>query len=176
MSNDWRDDGVKIIPSDKLDTQHAANSGHDARGGDHPRARRSEQAMGRNAWRFTPTPRPGRTITANSKASFISSAAGRACAGASSLEFVAEAGPGDFIFVPPFVPHQEINAVPIKPLICVVVRSGQEPVVVNLEIARKEAAGPKWLGSIRFIVSLDRNEPHSSHALPDEISDQRFDR
>src|SRR3984957_13191190 len=26
------------------------------------------------------------------------------------LEFVAEAGPGDFIFVPPFVPHQEINA------------------------------------------------------------------
>ena len=26
------------------------------------------------------------------------------------LEFVAEAGPGDFIYVPPFVPHQEINA------------------------------------------------------------------
>ncbi len=26
------------------------------------------------------------------------------------LEFVAEAGPGDFIFVPPWVPHQEINA------------------------------------------------------------------
>ncbi len=28
------------------------------------------------------------------------------------LEFVAEAGPGDFIYVPPFVPHQEINASP----------------------------------------------------------------
>ena len=28
------------------------------------------------------------------------------------LEFTAEAGPGDFIFVPPFVPHQEINAIP----------------------------------------------------------------
>ena len=26
------------------------------------------------------------------------------------LEFVAEAEPGDFIFVPPYVPHQEINA------------------------------------------------------------------
>ncbi len=25
------------------------------------------------------------------------------------LEFVAEAGPGDFIYVPPWVPHQEIN-------------------------------------------------------------------
>src|SRR3954453_21232287 len=28
------------------------------------------------------------------------------------LEFLAEAGPGSFIFVPPFVPHQEINASP----------------------------------------------------------------
>ena len=26
------------------------------------------------------------------------------------LEFTAEAGPGDFIYVPPYVPHQEINA------------------------------------------------------------------
>ena len=28
------------------------------------------------------------------------------------LEFTAEAGPGDFIYVPPYVPHQEINASP----------------------------------------------------------------
>jgi uncharacterized RmlC-like cupin family protein len=54
------------------------------------------------------------------------------------LEFVAEAGPGDFIFVPPFVPHQEINASPDAPLECVVVRSGQEPVVVNLDIPSVE--------------------------------------
>ena len=32
------------------------------------------------------------------------------------LEYVAEAGPGDFIFVPPFVPHQEINANSNEPL------------------------------------------------------------
>ena len=50
------------------------------------------------------------------------------------LEFVAEAGPGDFIYVPPFVPHQEINASPSEPLSCVLCRSGQEPVVVNLDI------------------------------------------
>ena len=49
------------------------------------------------------------------------------------LEFLAEAGPGDFIFVPPFVPHQEINASDAE-LSCVVVRSGQEAVVVNLEL------------------------------------------
>jgi uncharacterized RmlC-like cupin family protein len=50
------------------------------------------------------------------------------------LEFVAEAGPGDFIYVPPFVPHQEINANVNEPLSCVLVRSGQDPVVVNLDI------------------------------------------
>jgi uncharacterized RmlC-like cupin family protein len=50
------------------------------------------------------------------------------------LEFTAEAGPGGFIFVPPFVPHQEINALDDEPLECVVTRSGQEPIVVNLDI------------------------------------------
>lgn len=42
--------------------------------------------------------------------------------------------PGDFIYVPPCVPHQEINANDNEPLSCVLVRSGQEPVVVNLDI------------------------------------------
>jgi len=50
------------------------------------------------------------------------------------LEFVAEAGPGDFIYVPPYVPHQEINASDSEPLSCVLCRSGQQPVVVNLDI------------------------------------------
>jgi uncharacterized RmlC-like cupin family protein len=54
------------------------------------------------------------------------------------LEFVDEAGPGDFIYVPPYVPHQEINADPNSPVECVVVRSGQEPIVVNLDIASPE--------------------------------------
>src|SRR6202790_1658160 len=54
------------------------------------------------------------------------------------LEFIAEAGPGDFIYVPPFVPHQEINASDDQPLSCVLVRSGQEPVVVNLDIPAVE--------------------------------------
>jgi uncharacterized RmlC-like cupin family protein len=56
-----------------------------------------------------------------------------------ALEFVAEAGPGDFIFVPPFVPHQEINASSNETLECVLVRSGQDPIVVNLDIAAAEA-------------------------------------
>jgi len=57
------------------------------------------------------------------------------------LEFTATAGPGDFIYVPPYVPHQEINESASEPLSCVIVRSGQEPIVVNLDI--EAAAKPE---------------------------------
>ena len=50
------------------------------------------------------------------------------------LEFTAEAGPGDFIYVPPFVPHQEINASADETLECLLVRSDSDAVVVNLDI------------------------------------------
>jgi uncharacterized RmlC-like cupin family protein len=64
------------------------------------------------------------------------------------LEYFAEAGPGDFIFVPPFVPHQEMNASPDMPVEAVVVRSGQEPIVVNLEIESPEPATEvRWIDS-----------------------------
>jgi uncharacterized RmlC-like cupin family protein len=54
------------------------------------------------------------------------------------LEYVAEAGPGDFIYVPPFVPHQEINASSDETLFCMLVRSDSDAVVVNLDIAPAE--------------------------------------
>lgn len=54
------------------------------------------------------------------------------------LEYVADAGPGDFVYVPPFVPHQEMNARSDQPVEGVVVRSGQEPIVVNLDIPSPE--------------------------------------
>ena len=57
------------------------------------------------------------------------------------LEFVDEAGPGDFIYVPPYVPHQELNARTDVPVEAVIVRSGQEPIVVNLDIASPEPVG-----------------------------------
>jgi uncharacterized RmlC-like cupin family protein len=56
------------------------------------------------------------------------------------LEFAEEAGPGDFIYVPPFVPHQEMNARADEPVEAVVVRSGQDPIVVNLDIVSPEPA------------------------------------
>ena len=56
------------------------------------------------------------------------------------LEFVEEAGPGDFVYVPPFVPHQELNATKDQPVEAVIVRSGQKAVVVNLDIPSPEGA------------------------------------
>jgi len=56
------------------------------------------------------------------------------------LEFVDEAGPGDFIYVPLYVPHQELNARRDEPVEAVVVRSGLEPIVVNLDIESPEPA------------------------------------
>jgi len=56
------------------------------------------------------------------------------------LEFSGEAGPGDFIYVPPYVPHQEMNARADEPVEAVVVRSGQDPIVVNLDIAEANEA------------------------------------
>ena len=67
------------------------------------------------------------------------------------LEFTAEAGPGDFIYVPPFVPHQEINANDDTRLHCVLARSGQNGLVVNLDIEAVET--PEL---IRWIDDLHR--------------------
>ena len=50
----------------------------------------------------------------------------------------ARAGAEKLWAVPPYVPHQEINASDDQPLSCVLVRSGQVPVVVNLDIPAVE--------------------------------------
>jgi uncharacterized RmlC-like cupin family protein len=50
----------------------------------------------------------------------------------SRLEHEVDLEPGDFLYIPPFVPHQEINPSPDQPTEWVVVRSGGEAVVVNL--------------------------------------------
>jgi uncharacterized RmlC-like cupin family protein len=137
MSNDWRNHGVKIIRCDQLDTNTPQTPGMTrAAAITHARAGANKLWAG------------SVEIHANAKTgphhhgeleSIIYIVSGRArMRWGERLEFVAEAGPGDFIFVPPYVPHQEINAAD-EPLTCVVVRSGQEPVVVNLNIPAAEA-------------------------------------
>lgn len=59
------------------------------------------------------------------------------------LEHAVEAGPGSFVFIPAEIIHQEINASTEEPTTWVVVRSGTDPIVVNLpeldDVAEKPA-------------------------------------
>jgi uncharacterized RmlC-like cupin family protein len=65
------------------------------------------------------------------------------------MQFFDEAGPGDFVFIAPFVPHQEINADPEHPMEAVVIRSGQDPVVVNLDLESPEPpTAARWIDPV----------------------------
>ena len=71
------------------------------------------------------------------------------------LEFIAEAGPGDFIYVPPYVPHQEINASDNEPLECVLVRSDNEAVAINIDIEPVEKPETVyWVDPTRIRTSI----------------------
>lgn len=50
------------------------------------------------------------------------------------LENTIEANAGDFVFVPPYLVHQEINASEDEGVDMVVARSSQENVVVNVDL------------------------------------------
>jgi uncharacterized RmlC-like cupin family protein len=47
-----------------------------------------------------------------------------------------EAGPGDYVYVPPYVPHREENPSPDEEAVVVLARSTQEGIVVNLPSLR----------------------------------------
>ena len=133
----WRDNGVKIIPSAQLDLNTAQTPGM-TRAAAITHARTGATKL----WAGTVTIHPDAKTGPHHHGeleSVIYVVSGNArMRWGESLEYVAEAGPGDFIFVPRFVPHQEINANPAEPLVCVLVRSGQEPIVINLDIAAAE--------------------------------------
>jgi uncharacterized RmlC-like cupin family protein len=134
---DWRHDGVRVIRAGELDTNTPQTPGMN-RAAAINHARVGAQKI----WAGTVH------IHANAKTgahhhgeleSVIYVVKGKArMRWGEQLEFVAEAGPGDFIYVPPYVPHQEINASTDETLECVLCRSGQEPVVVNLDITPVE--------------------------------------
>ena len=49
-----------------------------------------------------------------------------------------ETGPGDYVYVPPYVPHREENPSPDEEAVVVLARSTQEGIVVNLPSLRAE--------------------------------------
>ena len=130
---DWRHHGVRIVRADQLDPNTPQTPGM-TRAAAITRALAGAQRLWAGTVSILPDARTGAHHHGELE-SIIYVVSGRArLRWGERLEFVAEGGPGDFIFIPPFVPHQEINALPDTPLQCVVVRSDQTPVVVNLEI------------------------------------------
>jgi uncharacterized RmlC-like cupin family protein len=134
----WRDQGVKIIPASNLDQNTPQTPGM-TRAAAITHARTGATKL----WAGTVA------VDADAKTGahhhgelesilYVVSGRGRVRWG-EHLEFVAEGGPGDFVYIPPFVPHQEINASKTEVLNCVVIRSAQEPIVINLDLDQAES-------------------------------------
>src|SRR5271154_2347437 len=133
---DWRLDGVKVIKCDRLDSNTAQTPGM-------LRAAAVNAARGsQKIWAGTVVIHPNAKTGAHHHGAlesviYVVRGVARMRWG-ERLEFVAEADAGDFIFVPPYVPHQEINPSENLQLHCVLARNGQQGLVVNLDIAPVE--------------------------------------
>src|ERR1700722_622 len=134
----WKHDGIRIVRGDQLDTNTPQTAGMNRAA-----AITAATAGAQKLWAGTVVIHADAKTGAHHHGdleSVIYVVRGQArMRWGEQLEFTAEAGPGDFIFVPPYVPHQEINASTDEPLECVLVRSHNEAVVVNLNIDAVEA-------------------------------------
>ena len=141
--HDWRLSGVRVVRGSELDPNTAQTPGMTRA------AAITAATVGANKiWAGTVRIRPNAKTGAHHHGEvesviYVVRGVARMRWG-EKLEFTATAGPGDFIYVPPFVPHQEINADAGAELDCVLLRSGQEPVVVNLDIDPVEKPEEIW--------------------------------
>ena len=132
-SSDWKHDGVRVVRSDQLDGNVPSTPGMDRKA-----AINFARVGAQKLWAGTVHIHPNAKTGAHHHGpleSVIYVVKGRArMRWGNALEFTAEAGPGDFIYVPPFVPHQEINASENETLECVLCRSDGQAVAVNMDI------------------------------------------
>ena len=144
----WKESGVRVIPAGSLDANTAQTPGMNRAA-----AINYARVGAQKIWAGTVHIHAGAKTGAHHHGaleSVIYVVRGKArMRWGERLEFVAEAGPGDFIYVPPYVPHQEINASSDETLECVLVRSDNEAVVVNLDIEPVEAPeAVRWIDPI----------------------------
>jgi uncharacterized RmlC-like cupin family protein len=129
----WRTEGVRVIRADALDANTPQTPGMQRRA-----AVTSALTGASKLWAGTVT------IAANARTGahhhgdlesviYVVEGVARMRWG-DRLEFLAEAEAGDFIYIPPYVPHQEINARDDAKLHCVLARSGQQGLVYNLDL------------------------------------------
>ena len=144
----WKLDGVKIISEDQLDDNTPQTKGMKRYA-----AVAKKNVGAEKIWAGKVNIEPGAKTGAHHHGeleSVIYVLSGKAkMRWGEKLEFEKYAYPGDFIFVPPFVPHQEINALSNEPLKCILFRSGQDPVVVNLDIPEADYHNENlWIDNI----------------------------
>jgi uncharacterized RmlC-like cupin family protein len=129
----WRTDGVRVIRAEELDAETAQTAGMQRRA-----AVTTARTGASSLWAGTVTIAARARTGAHHHGDlesviYVVRGVARMRWG-DTLEFIAEAQAGDFIYVPPFVPHQEINASDELQLHCVLARSGQTGLVYNLDI------------------------------------------
>ena len=135
--HDWKHDGVRVIRGDQLDPNTAQTPGMFRQAAVNA-ARVGAQKIWAGTVAIAPNAKTG-VHHHGELESVIYVVSGHArMRWGDHLEFVAEAAQGDFIYVPPYVPHQEINASDDVQLHCVLARSGQQGLVVNLDITPVE--------------------------------------
>ena len=129
----WRHHGVRVVHANELDVNTAQTPGMNRAA-----AITAAHAGAEKLWAGTVVIHPKAKTGAHHHGpveSVIYVVTGRArMRWGDRLEFIAEAGPGDFIYVPPYVPHQEINASETEALECVLCRSDGQAVAINLDI------------------------------------------
>ena len=147
----WKLDGVRVVKSNELDVNTPQTPGMNRAA-----AITTATAGAEKLWAGTVVIHPKAKTGAHHHGpveSVIYVVRGRArMRWGERLEFTAEAGPGDFIYVPPYVPHQEINASPTEVLECVLCRSDGQAVAVNLDIEPVEKP--------QTVLWVDPTHPH----------------
>ncbi len=153
----WKHDGVRVIPGDQLDPNVPSTAGMDRKA-----AINFARVGAQKLWAGTVTIKPDAKTGAHHHGhleSIIYVVKGKArMRWGEHLQFTAEANPGDFIFIPPYVPHQEINASPDEALECVLVRSDGQAVAINLDIepVEKIRQTPNGHRSVRHCIAVAR--------------------
>src|SRR5450755_3959685 len=154
----WKHDGVRVIPGNQLDSNVPSTAGMDRKA-----AINFARVGAQKLWAGTVTIRPDAKTGAHHHGhleSIIDVVKGKArMRWGEALEFTAEAGPGDFIYVPPYVPHQEINALADEKLECVLMRSDGEAVAVNLP----DLVPVEMPESVRWVDPTHANLPEHTH-------------
>ena len=136
---DWAKNGVKVVHSDELDLNTPQTSGM-TRAAAITHARAGANKLWAGTMLVQPDAKTGPHHHGELETVLYVVKGRVRMRWGDQLEFSEEARPGDFIYVPPFVPHQEINASPDQICEAVVVRDGQDPIVVSLDLRTPEPA------------------------------------